>query len=98
MDTSDRGKRINKVLDDINLEIDKVGEKIVIHKVEIREIQKEIGREVIKRVRTRREVRYSGSRREELEKELSILRNNIEGKLEEIQRLDTQFGEVWGSL
>ena len=98
MDTSDRGKIINKVLDDINLEIDKVGEKIVIHKVEIREIQKEIGREVIKRVRTRREVRYSGSRREELEKELSILRNNIEGKLEEIQRLDTQFGEVWGSL
>ena len=98
MDTSERGKRINKVLDDINLEIDKVGEKIVIHKVEIREIQKEIGREVIKRVRTRREVRYSGSRREELEKELSILRNNIEGKLEEIQRLDTQFGEVWGSL
>ena len=98
MDTSDRGKIINKVLDDINLEIDKVGEKIVIHKVEIREIQKEIGREVIKRVRTRREVRYSGSRREELEKELSILRNNIEGKLEEIQRLDTQFGEVWGSI
>lgn len=98
MDTSDRGKIINKVLDDINLEIDKVGEKIVIHKIEIREIQKEIGREVIKRVRTRREVRYSGSRREELEKELSILRNNIEGKLEEIQRLDTQFGEVWGSL
>ena len=98
MDTSERGKRINKVLDDINLEIDKVGEKIVIHKIEIREIQKEIGREVIKRVKTDREIRYSGSRREKLEIEISILRNKIEGKLEVIRRLDTQFGEVWGSL
>ena len=98
METSDREKRINKVLDNINLEIDKVGEKIIKHKIEIKEIQKKIGREVIKIVRTRREVRYSGSRREELEKVRSILRNKIEGNLEKIRRLDIQFGEVWDSL
>ena len=33
MDTSERGKRINKVLDDLNLARDKIGERIVIHKI-----------------------------------------------------------------
>ena len=98
MDTSERGKRINKVLDDLNLARDKIGERIVIHKIEIREVQKEIGREIIKRVKTGRKIRYSGSRREKLAIETSILRNKIEGKLEEIRRLDNHFGEVWGSL
>ena len=40
MDTSERGKRINKVLDDLNLARDKIGERIVIHKIEIREVKK----------------------------------------------------------
>ena len=54
--------------------------------IEIREVQKETGREI----------RYSG--REKLAIEISILRNKIEGKLEEIRRPDNHFGEVWGSL